>query len=143
MKIIFHLIDLSIVNGWLLYRRACSQLKVQKNEILSLLQFRVKIAEALLKPIVPKRPTQRGRSSLHLRSKENNQSKHPRAAPIRTPPASTRLDGFNHWPMATIIGRCRHPGCIIVFELSEDRNFFDILTHFSRMLPFGTILIFS
>ena len=49
MKIIFHLIDLSVVNGWLLYRRDCSQFRLPKNEILSLLQFRVEIAEALMK----------------------------------------------------------------------------------------------
>jgi hypothetical protein len=132
MKIIFHLIDLSIVNGWLLYRRDCSHIKLQKNEILSLLQFRVKIAEALLKPVVPKRPTQRGRPSLHLRSKENNQSQHPRAAPIRTPPASTRLDGFDHWPMAIAKGRCRHSGCNIVFHLLKDKNLF---WHFDPLRP--------
>ena len=32
MKIIFHLIDLSVVNGWLLYRRDCSQFRLPKNE---------------------------------------------------------------------------------------------------------------
>jgi hypothetical protein len=143
MKIIFHLIDLSIVNGWLLYRRHCSQFHLHNNEIISLLQFRVKIAEALLKPIIPKRPTERGRPTVHLRSKQNSPSKHPRAASVRPPSDSTRLDGFNHWPMSTTKGRCRNPGCNIEFKSLKDKTFSDILTHFGRLLPFGNIVAFS
>ncbi|CAF0781681.1 unnamed protein product [Rotaria sordida] len=124
MKIIFHLIDLSVVNGWLLYRRDCSQFRLPKNEILSLLQFRVEIAEALMKSVVSKRSIRRGRPSLRLRSKENTPSPHPRAAPIRTPPASIRLDGFNHWPMSATKGRCRHHGCNIVFHSLKDKSLF-------------------
>ena len=96
MKIIFHLIDLSVVNGWLLYRRDCSQFRLPKNEILSLLQFRVEIAETLMKSVVPKRSIQRGQPSLRLRSKENTSSPHSRAVSIRTPRVSIRLDGVNH-----------------------------------------------
>jgi hypothetical protein len=140
MKIIFHLIDLSIVNGWLLYRRHCSQLRLPKNEIRSLLQFRVEVAEALLKPIVPQRPPQRGRPTIRLRSTENSSSRNPRATSVRPPPASTRLDGFNHWPMSRTKGRCRYPGCNIVFKLLKDKNFSDTLTRFGRMLPFGNIM---
>ncbi|CAF3137077.1 unnamed protein product [Rotaria sp. Silwood2] len=124
MKIIFHLIDLSVVNGWLLYRRDCSQFRLPKNEILSLLHFRVEIAEALMKSVVPKRSIQRGRPSLRLRSKENTPSPHPRVAPIRTPPASIRLDGFNHWPTSATKGRCRHHRCNIVFHSLKDKSLF-------------------
>jgi hypothetical protein len=124
MKIIFHLIDLPIVNGWLLYRRHCSQLRLPKNEIHSLLQFWVEVAEALLKPIV------------RLRSKQNSPSKNPWAA-------SVRFDGLHHWPMSTTKGRCHYSGCNIVFKLLKDKNFSDILTHFGRLLPFGNIVVFS
>jgi hypothetical protein len=110
MKIIFHLIDLSIVDGWLLYRRHCSQIRLPKNEIRSLLLLRVEVAEALLKPIVPQRATQLGRPTVHLQSKQVNPSTHHRATSIRPPPASTRFDEFNHWPMSTTEGRCRYPG---------------------------------
>ena len=58
IKIIFHLIDLSIVNAWLLYRRHCHQSRVPKKDILSLLQFCVEVAEALLRTAVPKPPEQ-------------------------------------------------------------------------------------
>ncbi|CAF1455356.1 unnamed protein product [Rotaria magnacalcarata] len=133
MKIIFHLIDLSVVNGWLLYCRDCSQFRLSKNEILSSLQFRVEIAEALMKSVVSKHSIQRGRPSLRLRSKENTPSPHPRAAPIRTPPASIRLDGFNHWPMSATKGRCRHQGCNIVFHSLKDESRF--LVFFGPLRP--------
>ncbi|CAF1660588.1 unnamed protein product, partial [Adineta ricciae] len=111
MKILFHLIDLSIVNGWLLYRRHCSQFRLPKNEIISLLQFRIKVAEALLRPIIPERPSNRGRPSKSLQSKDNNPSKKPRVASVPLPPSSVRFDGFNHWPVFTSQGRCSYPEC--------------------------------
>ncbi|CAF3441226.1 unnamed protein product [Rotaria sp. Silwood2] len=111
MKVIFHLIDLSIVNGWLLYRRHCSQLGMHKNEIRSLLQCRVEVAEALLKPITPKCSAQQGRPSVRLRSKQNSPSKNLRSPSVQPPLINTRLDGFHHWPMTTVKGRCRYPGC--------------------------------
>jgi hypothetical protein len=40
--------------------------------------------------------------------------------------------------MSTTKGRCRYPGCNIVFKLLKDKNFSDILTHFDRLLPFGS-----
>ena len=105
IKIIFHLIDLSIVNAWLLYRRHCHQSRVPKKDILSLLQFRVEVAEALLRPAVPKPPVQRGRPTARLSSKK------PRPAPIPLPSPNIRFDRFDHWPAPTNKGRCRYPGC--------------------------------
>ena len=112
IKIVLHLIDLSLVNAWLLYRRHCFQHRLPKNKILSLLQFRVEIAEGLLKAAVPKPPVQRGRPKADLKPKnQDSSSKRPRAAPVRLPSPSTQHDRFDHWPMSTIKGRCRFPGC--------------------------------
>ncbi|CAF4312456.1 unnamed protein product, partial [Rotaria magnacalcarata] len=63
-KIIFHLIDLSIANGWLLYRRHCSQLNTHKRDTMSLLSFRISVAETMLKSAPPTPSTKRGRPSL-------------------------------------------------------------------------------
>jgi hypothetical protein len=138
MKIIFHLIDLSIVDGWLLYRRHCFQLRLTKNEIRSLLQFRMEVAEALLKPIIPQRPIQRGRPS--RQSIQLSSSERRLAAYVRPPPASIRLDGFDHWPISTTKGRCRNLGCNIFLKIKAN---FSILTHYGRLLPFGNIVVFS
>ena len=112
MKIIFHLIDLSIANAWLLYRRQCSRLRTPKNEIRSLLAFRIEIAESLLEASVVTRPKQRGQPVRRVESPEENSSTAlPRAFTIRRSPAIVRHDGMNHWPTTTSKGRCRFPGC--------------------------------
>ena len=72
MRIIFHLIDLSLVNARLLYRRHCSQCKVKKKYVMSLLSFRVNVAGSLLRSSPqPPLPIKRGRPSLDLINKEN------------------------------------------------------------------------
>ena len=112
IKIIFHLIELSIVNAWLLYRRHCHQSRLPKKEILSLLQFRVEVAEALLRPSVPKLPVQRGCRTARLSSNnQNSPLKKPQPAPVPLPSPDIRFDRFDHWPTTTNKGRCRYPGC--------------------------------
>ena len=112
MKIIFHLIDLSSVKAWLLYRRHCSQHQVQKKNILSLLTFRIDVAKALLKSSPSPSPARRGRPSLDDVSNKNHATTAIRAMPVPTPPASTRIDKFDHWPNSTTKGRCRNSGCL-------------------------------
>ncbi|CAF1373052.1 unnamed protein product [Adineta ricciae] len=60
-KIIFHLIDPSIINGWLFYRR-----------------------HSLLKPRVPPPPAQRGRPAIRHQSQEVNASKRRRTESFST-----------------------------------------------------------
>ena len=48
-KLVFHLLDMSVVNAWLLYRRDAQDLQVPKNKIHSLLQFKICIIDLLLK----------------------------------------------------------------------------------------------
>jgi len=99
MKIIFHLINLSLVNAWLLYRRHCSQMKVSKKTVMSLLTFRVNVAGALLKSAPPPPSAKRGRPSLKSLPDENNSSTPQRAVPNPVPPASVRFDKYDHWPV--------------------------------------------
>ncbi|CAF2087696.1 unnamed protein product [Rotaria magnacalcarata] len=106
MKIIFHLIDLSLVNAWLLYRRHCSQNQIHTKDVLSLLTFRIDVAKSLLQSSPPPPPVQRGRPSLQNISDQNNTTIDVRAAPVPVPPTSTRIDKFDHWPVSTTKGRC-------------------------------------
>lgn len=59
-KIYFHLMDLCVVNSWLLYKRDCNRLAVPKKEQLSLLQFKSDIAATLCSK-VDKNQKKRGR----------------------------------------------------------------------------------
>jgi hypothetical protein len=111
MKIIFHLIDLSVVNAWLLYRRHCSQIKIPKKKMMSLLTFRINIVESLLKSAPPSPPVKRGRPSLKLLPNENNSPTPQRATPNPIPPTSIRFDKYDHWPVQIEKGRCRNSGC--------------------------------
>ncbi|CAF3757542.1 unnamed protein product [Rotaria socialis] len=110
IKIIFHLIDLSVVNAWLLYRRHCSQLKLPQKNVMFLLSFRINVASILLKSSPPSPPIiKRGRPSLESRAKlnENQSTNTLRTAPTPIPHSSTRFDKFDHWPITTSKGRCR------------------------------------
>ena len=96
-KIIFHLLDLSIANSWLVYRRHCSQLGIQKRDTMSLLPFRLSVAESMRKSAPPTLPTKRSRPFLDSKSNENNQATtSPRAVPNSIPPSSVRPDKFGH-----------------------------------------------
>lgn len=111
-KIIFHLMDLSVVNAWLLYRRHCSQSKIPKKNIMSLLTFRISIAESLLKSVQqPLPPPKRGRPSSKSLDKENRVPSSSRATPVPAPSKNVRFDNHDHWPIYTEKGRCRKPGC--------------------------------
>lgn len=61
LRIVFHIIDMCVVNAWLLYRRHCKQIKLKKH--LSLLDFKTEITYALLLSGQNKAP-KRGRPSL-------------------------------------------------------------------------------
>ena len=48
-RLIFHMIDMAIVNSWLLYKRNAISLKLPKYEILALALFKLKVANCLIK----------------------------------------------------------------------------------------------
>ncbi|XP_029973972.1 piggyBac transposable element-derived protein 3-like [Salarias fasciatus] len=109
LRILYYLIDLSLVNGWLLYRRHLTQ--KQEKKYMPLLDFRAQVADALIK--VGKQgdlnSRKRGRPSL-----EDVPEPHQAASPspplqrIVAPSVDVRLDRFDHFPNhADKRGRCR------------------------------------
>lgn len=108
-RIVFHMLDLTTVESWLLYRRDCKDVGLTQNAQLSLLDFKIDIAHCLCKEnkggLKRKgRPSQSTESAL-------DGKKHRRpACPL--PPQPVRLDQTNHWPtMVSQKGRCKYPGC--------------------------------
>lgn len=108
LRILYYLIDLSLVNGWLLYRRHLTQ---KQEKYMPLLDFRVQVEDALIK--VGKQADlnsrKRGRPSL-----EDDPTSHQAAPPppplqrISAPSVDVRLDRCNHFPIhAEKRGRCR------------------------------------
>ena len=93
LKVLFHCVDISKVNAWLLYRRHCQQLGILRNRQLSLLKFTVSIATALVhaNSIVNSvgYPSKRRASG----SIGENSRKKSTSSPI----ADIRFDSTSHW----------------------------------------------
>jgi hypothetical protein len=112
IKIIFHLIDLSLVNASASLSSTLCSIERSKKNILYLLSFRIKVAQTLLKSTPPPPPSARpGRPSIGSIKKENLAPNPPRATPYPAPSKNIRFDKFDHWPIHVDKGRCRNPGC--------------------------------
>ena len=96
MRIVFYLIDMSVSNSWLVYRRS-------NPEYMPLRDFKLRIAATLMKSTTKRR----GRPSLDIPTPKRRN--HP-TVPI--PDVEERYDCYNHWPAHnTEKKRCRHcPG---------------------------------
>ncbi|KAL3245293.1 hypothetical protein MRX96_047031 [Rhipicephalus microplus] len=93
MRIFYWMMDVSIVNGWLLYKRHCAQLSIKRR--LSLLAFRLQIAQTLahLKSNFLKR-----RSGMPAEA-GIVPAKHLIHSPVTPrPTVDVRYDGMKHWP---------------------------------------------
>jgi len=90
IRIIFHIVDMCIVNSWLMYKRHCKQLNIKKYD--SLLTFKMNIALGLLKAGKDKIKT---RKSLSLTPPSKTTKKYKR---LNAPVPDVRFDGYQHWP---------------------------------------------
>ncbi|XP_028413305.1 piggyBac transposable element-derived protein 3-like [Dendronephthya gigantea] len=103
MHILYYCLNLSIVNGWLLYRRHASQKNVPGKAQMDLLKFQTQVATALLMVDKVRKP-QRGRPSLTPPPKKKT-----KCHVIPTPIADVRYDGVGHMPdFSEKKQRCRH-----------------------------------
>jgi len=107
MKIFYHMVDLCVVNAWLLYRR------VHPDTYIPLVDFKLIISEVLCEVLKPS-PRRKGRP---LSSENTTQSlynaKRRRRGPCSELPAEeSRLDGMDHLPIQLISrSRCKYPTC--------------------------------
>lgn len=100
LRVFQHLLDVCVVNAWLLYRRHCSQ-RVDEAHM-TLLNFRMDVASSLIKygKHIAKR---RGRPSKAALAAETKKPKVVQA----TPTTDVRYDGLSHWPETANRQRCR------------------------------------
>ena len=103
-RVFFHLIDLTVVNAWLLYRRSFPG----KCKMLSLHDFKADVAEGLCKQGKDESSKmKRGRPSTSAMTVK-------RRMPGLTPQPSSdvRYDGVGHWPeWRQVRAMCRYDGC--------------------------------
>nr|CAD7401613.1 unnamed protein product [Timema poppensis] len=81
LKMIFHAVDLALTNSWLEYRHIAREHKVPTKEILDLLHFRQRVAEALIKAGKPTSSNQRKRG----RPRTSNKDESVDSPPTRRP----------------------------------------------------------
>lgn len=100
MKCFYHLLDMTLVNSWLIYK------KVHGNK-LTLAKFKEEAAVSLCQNY--KKPT-KGRPSSTLKNELVKRKK--RKPTTHIPNVDVRLDGLHHWPNWTTERRqCKKPGC--------------------------------
>lgn len=115
LRVLFHFIDVAVVNSWLEYIRACDAENVPRKRRLQLLQFRLELAEALVVGVTPAQQTRkRGRPSKEDDLEEEQPQPHRNALASR-PVEEVRYDNVGHFPdMAdsnTREKRCRMKFC--------------------------------
>lgn len=104
MRIFYHLLDISVINAWLLYKRVNSG----NGKLLKLYEFRAEVAECLSKVQItgPKR----GRPSSGI--EDQLQIKKHRGPAAVVPPKDVRCDEVGHWPnFSDKRQRCKMPNC--------------------------------
>lgn len=108
--IIFHLLDMTIINCWLLYRRDAEKLGIPKSKQIGLCEFKLNIASSLMKSgkdITRKRGTTSSSIDAEFakKKKTGNATK-----PI--PEKDIRLDKVGHFPASSESRMtCKRPGC--------------------------------
>lgn len=108
MRIFYHLLDLTITNSWILYRRVNIQRGIDKKNLLTLADFRVKLGETLCKFGSVSRHV--GRPSTEITKKIALKRKH--HSSCRLPPKEARLDKLDHWPIWSENRlQCKVPKC--------------------------------
>lgn len=111
--IIFHIIDMCVINSWLLYRRHCVQIK--QNKYMPLLEFKMDIAYSLLLSGKVKPSSKRGRPS-----KTPSPSSKKRRLFAQRPVDEVRYDQVGHWPKPVEVSKrqqCKH--CIKAYTTTS------------------------
>ena len=116
LQFFFHLVDLCVVNAWLLYRRDYQSFDVPQNRQKGLLAFRVSIADALYKhnkyllPVLREQSSKKQRrNTLGGAQTSLTRSRSPRAP---HPYEESRKDGCGHWPVVEAKRqRCKNINC--------------------------------
>lgn len=126
LRLIVHAFDLVVANCWIQYLKDAKHLNIQKNKILDLLHFRLKLANELInyrKLTSPKRKGRPSNASTDRSSRSNSEDictyfspqtnkKLKTDSPI--PPEAVRYDGIDHLPGVDNLKnltKCKHPNC--------------------------------
>jgi hypothetical protein len=105
-RILYHFVDLSLVNAFILRNHASGERQVAK-----LYQFKLEVATSLMHADSLAEPL--SRAAILLNTDEVEKSAKGDPVGDANPPDGMRMDGLNHWPnsVATRARCCRLKGC--------------------------------
>lgn len=108
LRIFYHLLDMTVINSWLVYKY------LKRNEapssILNLCHYRLQLAEANVDNAVAL-CNKRGRPRTSNSVEMELQAKKRRGPVQHVPPKDIRMDNVGHWPDDCLRSRCKLPNC--------------------------------
>lgn len=110
LRIFYHLLDMTVINSWLVYK----DLKGTEaaSSVLNLCQYRLELAEVLANiNNASELCNKRGRPSTSNSVEMTIQAKKSRGPVQHVPPKDIRTDNVGHWPDDSARSRCKMPGC--------------------------------
>lgn len=108
LKVLIHFVDLALVNAWRLYKNDCLANGVPRNKTLTLLEFRLDVADGLVN-----KPEKR-RRSVETDEEEDELPSNRKYRQANPPSVAKRYDGYNHLPIFDEINAprvCRYENC--------------------------------
>lgn len=104
IRLLYHILDVTIVNSWLLYKRVKLSKEAEQYKTMGQAEFR---AECLCR--IQTIPVKRGRSS---NLEAAIQTKNKRGPSQHVPPKDVRRDQYGHWPhVEEKKMRCKYHNC--------------------------------
>ena len=94
--VVFYCFGISVVNGWLLYRRHMNQNRIPVKNRMSLIQFQSRIADSLCRS--GKVTSTKGRGRPSLNGSFNTQQRKRKAGSVPSPSIDIRSDRCDHFP---------------------------------------------
>lgn len=108
-RLFFHLLDVTIINSWLLYKKTLKQTRSDTRP-LNLCKYRLELANSLCNLGVQGNSTKRGCPSSSSLEAELQLKK--KRGPAQTmPPKDVRQDKTDHWQKWGDRARCKYPNC--------------------------------
>ncbi|KAJ8926268.1 hypothetical protein NQ314_021389 [Rhamnusium bicolor] len=120
IRLFYHLLDMTVSNAWMLYRRISA---VKRGTIsmpeMSLFEFKQEVAVCLCQVgqsigVKRGRPSQTSVEEMIATKKRNGPTQH-------VPPSDVRLDQVSHWPIWSTRNRCKFPKCTGYSQVSCDK----------------------
>ena len=104
-RLIFHLVDVTLLNSWNCYRRDATFLNIPKSSILKFAEFKIRVASDLMQAGKPNSLKKRGRPQTTPKLKKARNF-------CIMPQPGARFDEIDHFPFVDKVRRmCKNDGC--------------------------------